>query len=204
MKVNYQTDNPLTNDACKAATGKTLDEWFAYLDEFDGLAKGRRAINNHLYGELKIDIWWTSAIAVEYERVRGAKEKDGRYKGYFICSTKTINAPIDKVYAAWATPESLSKWFGEGTTGKVADGEAFSNPDGNKGVYKRVRENKDLRFTWQGQEDESIVDVQFSDKGNGKTGLLVNHDRLQTRAEADGVRNAWAEALNKLKALVEA
>lgn len=203
MKVNFQTDQPLTNEASKAATGKTLDEWYVYLDKFDGIKKGRREITNHLFGELKIDTWWTSAIAVEYERERGVKEKDGRQKGYFICSTKTINAPVEKVYAAWASADALSKWFGEGTQAKIEDGGTFSNPDGNKGEYKRVRENQDLRFTWNGAEDESLVDVQFQDKGNGKTGLLVNHDRLQTRAEADGVRAAWAEALNRLKATLE-
>lgn len=203
MKVNYQTDNPLTNEACKAATGRTLDEWFAYLDEFDGLAKGRKLINNHLYGDLKIDIWWTSAIAVEYERARGVKEKDGRYKGYFICSTKTINAPIDKVYSQWASADALSKWFGP-VQAEVSDGGQFKTAEGHQGTFKRVRENKDLRFTWSGPEGESLVDVQFQDKGNGKTGLLVNHDRLQTRAEADGVRAAWGEALNRLKSLSEA
>jgi uncharacterized protein YndB with AHSA1/START domain len=204
MKVTYQTENPLTNDASKAATGRTLEEWYAYLDEFDGLTKGRKLINNHLYGELKIDIWWTSAIAVEYERERGVKEKDGLYKGYFICSTKTINAPLEKVYANWSSADALSKWFGDATKADVADGGSFSSPDGNTGVFKRVRQNKDLRFTWSGPEGESLVDVQFTDKGNGKTGLLVNHDRLQTRAEADGVRAAWGEALNRLKAISEA
>lgn len=203
MKINYATDHPLTNDGSKAATGKTLDEWFEYLDAFDALTKGRKLVNNHLYGDLKVDIWWTSAIAVEYERERGVKEKDGRQKGYFICSTKTINAPLDKVYAAWSNAESLSRWFGEGTEATVSDGGTFSNPDGNRGEFKRVRENKDLRFTWHGPDHESLVDVVFQDKGNGKTGLLVNHDRLQTRQEADGVRSAWGEALNRLKALAE-
>jgi len=47
------------------------------------------------------------------------------------------------------------------------------------------------------------VDVQFQDKGKGKTGLLVNHTRIQTRAEADSLRAAWASALDQLKALCE-
>jgi hypothetical protein len=47
------------------------------------------------------------------------------------------------------------------------------------------------------------IDVQFQDKGKGKTGLLVNLSRIQTRAEADGLRVAWAEALDRLKAVCE-
>jgi hypothetical protein len=45
--------------------------------------------------------------------------------------------------------------------------------------------------------------VQFQDKGKGKTGLLVNHTRIQNRDEADGLRAAWAQALNQLKATCE-
>lgn len=45
--------------------------------------------------------------------------------------------------------------------------------------------------------------MSVADKA-GKTYLLINHDRIQTKAEADGLRNAWAEAVNWLKALVEA
>jgi hypothetical protein len=33
--------------------------------------------------------------------------------------------------------------------------------------------------------------------------LMVNHTRIQTRAEADGLRAAWAEALDQLKGICE-
>ena len=57
-------------------------------------------------------------------------------------------------------------------------------------------ENKEMSTPTQ-------VDVQFQDKGKGKTGLLVNHTRIQTREEADGLRAAWAKALDQLKAVCE-
>ena len=73
-----------------------------------------------------------------------------------------------------------------------------------RGTFKRIRENKDLRFTWVGETgDESLVDVVLTDKGGGKTGLLVNHDRLQTKAEADGIRRAWSEAIDRMKKHLE-
>jgi uncharacterized protein YndB with AHSA1/START domain len=205
MKVNVQSDQPVTDEACKAATGKTLAEWFAILDSRGGPAQGRREINNYLFGECKVDQWWSPTIAVEYENSKGLAEKDGLKKGYFICSTKTVNAPLEKVYASWASAEGLGKWFGGGVKASVVDGGSFEDADGSKGSYKRVRENKDLRFTWEGSgvTPGSIVDVQFQDKGNGKTGLLVNHDRIQTRADADGLRNAWGEALARLKSVLE-
>ncbi|MBC8063984.1 MAG: SRPBCC domain-containing protein [Chlorobia bacterium] len=203
MKVNYQSDQPLTNDSCKAATGKTMDEWYAILDDFDAIKKGRRDSTVFLRDDQKVDLWWCTTLAVEYEAARRLKEKDGRLKGYFICSTKTISAPVEKVYSAWTDAGLLSKWFGDSTKVNLIEGGTFENADGNRGEYKRIREHKDLRFIWKGEQDESIVDMILQDKGGGKTGLLINHDRLQSRAEADGVRAAWADALTKLKSLVE-
>ncbi|MEP7273578.1 MAG: SRPBCC domain-containing protein, partial [Acidobacteriota bacterium] len=144
-------------------------------------------------------------IAVEYEMHHDLRKKDGLYEGYFICSTKTIAATPAEVYAAWASGDGLSKWFGPATRADVTDGGSFENKDGDHGTYLRVRLNKDLRLTFENPQFSapSQVDVQFQDKGKGKTGLLVNHARIQTRAEADAARTAWADALDRLKGVCE-
>ncbi len=204
MKVNFQSEYPLTDEACREATGKTLSEWYAEIDAIDGLAKGRREVGSYLGEKIGRESWWPGAIAVEYERERNKLEKDGRPKGYFICSTKTLNVPVEEAYRAWTSAESLASWFGSGVKIDLKEGGEFVDPDGNHGTFKRIRENKDLRFTWVGESgDESLVDVVLTDKGGGKTGLLVNHDRLQTKAEADGIRRAWSEAIDRMKKHLE-
>ena len=205
MKVKLETQNPMTDASVKSATGKTWQEWFGILDKRGGTAQGRRAINDFLYGECKLDIWWCSSINIEYEAARGVVEKDGRPKGYTICATKTITAPVDKAYDSWVTPDALNKWFSSKNKAEVADGGRYSNADGDAGLYKRVRENKDLRFTWENPAHTAgtIVDVVFQDKGKGKTNVMVTHDRIQTRAEADGLREGWGQALERLKAWLE-
>jgi len=204
MKVVLKSDFPISEEACKSTTGKTLQEWFAELDKLGGPSMGRKRINDFIYTQHKVDAWWAATINSLYETARGVVEKDGRAKGFNICVTKTIAAPIDRVYAAWADPGLLSKWFGEDTVADVADGGRYANKDGDTGVYKRVRPCKDLRFTWENPAHQpSIVDVSFSHKGNGKTGLLVNLDRVQGREEADGLRKGWGEAVERLKALLE-
>ncbi len=204
MKYHLEADHPVTDEAAKAATGKTLNQWFAELDNIDGLKQGRRAVGNLLY-EQKLDPWWCATIAVEYEKHHDARKKDGLYEGYFICSTKTIAAPVAEVFAAWASSAKLSEWFGEATQAEVKDGGSYASRDGDRGSFLRVRQNKDVRLTFENPafSAPSQVDVQFQDKGKGKTGLLVNHTRIQTRAEADGLRAAWADALNRLKAICE-
>lgn len=204
MIYRIEPDHPVTNEAARAATGKTLDQWFAELDKLDGVKQGRRAVNMHLY-EQKVDPWWCTTIAVEYEKHHDLRKKDGLYEGYFICSTKTIGAPLEEVFAAWSDPKKLSQWLGPATTAEAIEGGSYENREGDKGTFLRVRMNKDIRLTFENPafSAPTQVDVQFQDKGKGKTGLLVNHTRIQSRAEADALREAWATALGRLKALCE-
>jgi uncharacterized protein YndB with AHSA1/START domain len=206
MECNVQPDYPVTNEAAKKATGKSLDEWYKLIDAAGGTGLGRRKVNVLLYTDHKVDAWWSTTIAVEYERRHDLKKRDGLYEGYFICSTKTIAAPLDRVYKAWTDKAQLAKWFGGGARADVQEGGGFETKDGDRGSYLRVRENKDLRFSYErsGFTAPTQVDVVFEDKGKGKCGVLVNHTRLQTRGEADGVRAGWAAALDRLKSLMEA
>ncbi len=204
MKYELKADHPVTNQAAKASTGKTLDDWYKEIDGKDGVKIGRRAVNTYIL-EQKVDPWWCTTIAVEYEKNRDQRKKDGLFEGYFICSTKTISAAPADVYAKWSSSEGLSKWFGPATKAEVKDGGKYENKDGDRGTFLRVRGNKDLRLTFENPSFSSAsqVDVQFQDKGKGKTGLMVNHARIQTREEADALRASWAEALDRLKQVCE-
>ncbi|MEK6285273.1 MAG: SRPBCC domain-containing protein [Acidobacteriota bacterium] len=204
MQVNLKAEHALTE--VKAATGKSWEEWFSALDKRGGIAQGRRDIGTFLYAECKLDPWWCATINVQYEAARGVAEKDGRPKGYMICVTKTIAAAVDKAYEAWATSEGLNQWFSKKNKAEVADGGRYSNDDGETGLFKRVRKNKGLRFTWENPSHTSptIVDVVFQDKGKGETGVMITHDRIQKREEADGLREGWGQALDRLKTWLEA
>jgi hypothetical protein len=153
MKVVNKSDSPVTDAACKKATGKTLKQWFKELDVIDSLKKGRRATAQHVNAEA--DAWWSTTVAVESEAHHGVTKKDGRKEG---CSA----------------------------------------------TFTRVRPDKDLRFIWEhkGCSAPMQVDVQFQNN-KGKCLMNVMTSRIQTRAEADGLRNAWSEALVKLKQLCE-
>jgi uncharacterized protein YndB with AHSA1/START domain len=202
VKVLLESEHPVTEEVCKAATGKTIQEWFGVIDELGGPKVGRRAVIDKLYGEFKVDMWWITTLNHLYEAKNGVVEKDGRGKGFNICVTKTLPVPLEKVYEAWTQPELLSLWFGDDTKVDVTDGGTYSNADGDTGTFKRVRTKKDLRFTWENPAHQpSMVDVVFTDKG-GKTYLLVNLDRVQTRAEADGLRRAWGEAVERLRTML--
>ena len=156
MKVERKAEHAVSDETCKAATGRTLADWHGLIDGRGGLELGRRKIGDWLAGELKVDPWWSATITHEYELARGAVEKDGKPKGYTICATKTVKADPASCYLSLIHILTLP----------------------------------------------TPVEIKFAPSG-AKTTVMVTIERLQTRAEADGYRRAWGEALERLKQTLE-
>ena len=130
MKVESKSEYPMTDADARDATGKAWEDWFRAIDANGGPAPGRRAITDWLMKEHGLAPWWAQTIAVEYERTRGVREKDGRPKGYAICVTKTIAAPADRVFDAFGDPALMREWLGPGAKSEFAEGGSFSTSDG--------------------------------------------------------------------------
>lgn len=152
----------------------------------------------------KHDLWWPTTIYVEYEAHHGIKKKDGLAEGYSICCTKNISASVERVYSVWADSKMFAEMFGDNAKQELVEGGEFSCDGGCKGKFLRIRPDKDLRFTWEhpGATAPMQVDVMFQDN-KGKCLMNVMTARIQTRGESDGLRNAWSEALVRLKELAE-
>ena len=204
MKVELKSDQVVGEDSCKAATGKSLSEWFALMDARGGVALGRRELGQYLFAEMKVDPWWSATINCEYEVARNQLEKDGKARGYTVCATKTIKADPNACYAPFSSAKDMDRWFGSGHSLDLGDGGKLANADGNRATVKKANPGKTIRLTWEdtGLTIPTPVEIKFAPAG-AKTTVMVTIDRLQTRAEADGYRRAWGEALDRLKAVVE-
>jgi uncharacterized protein YndB with AHSA1/START domain len=208
MKVEFVSDFPVTDVACRKATGRSLQDWYKEIDgRVELKSKRRDAIQWIVEATGVKDPWWPTTIWVEYERVNGVvNKKDSLAEGFNICVTKTVAAAVPEMFRAWSDSKSLNRWFGESVKATVTDGGKFDDGDGHSGDFLRVRADKDLRFTWvdPGAASATLVDVVFQDKGKGKSGLMLQHQRIQNRSEADGLRRAWGAALDACKAMLEA
>ena len=128
-----------------------------------------------------------------------------------------INAPRNRVYAAWTDPAQLRRWFGPEnvrTRDIVAEtrvGGKFrwdlTNPEGEEmtvqGEYRELQPCGKIVFTWQWQDDEtwenhnSIVTVELSDVAGG-TELRLVHEQLPSEESRDNHNDGWNSLLTKL------
>ena len=134
---------------------------------------------------------------------------------------RVINAPRDRVYAAWTDPAQLRQWFGPEnvqTRNLVADARVggrfqwdLTNPEGEEmtvaGEYRELQPGKKVVFTWQWQDDEewqrreSIVAVEFSDCDGGTEVSLI-HEQLPSKESRDRHSEGWTSLLTKLEKFV--
>lgn len=204
MRIDWTADRAIDEAATRAATGKSMAEWFALLDGAGGPSLGRRALGQILIDQHKLDPWWSSTLLIEYEAAHGLGEKDGRAKGYTICATKSIKASPDQCYRAFAGASELDQWLGSGHQLDFRDGGSLRNADGNQAVVKKISPGKTIKLIWQGEHgaEDSPVEVKFQAAGT-KTTVMITHERLQGRPAADGLRRAWGQALDRLKQKLE-
>lgn len=130
---------------------------------------------------------------------------------------RRLNAPAEKVYAAWTDPERIVKWFGP-DSGPVTKAEidlrvggrfdiGFHTEDGEYhqvgGVYREVVPNEKLAFTWAWhtmKERESFVTITIKRDGNGSI-LTLHHEKFADEAARDGHSRGWTGSLDKLEKL---
>jgi hypothetical protein len=175
----------LSNEAVTKATGKGWAHWFALLDRADGVAKDHKGIVATLYPRHLKDGWWCQMITVAYEQARGLRQKHQKPGGFEISGSKTIEAPLTHLFAAWADDAVRRVWLGPYA--------AFT--------IRKATPGKSMRITWI--DGASSVDANFYAKGPAKSMVQVNHGKLRSASEARKWKQYWGRTLDKLKVTLE-
>lgn len=172
----------MSDEAVEAKTGKTWSRWFKHLDAAGAKKMTHQEIVAHLRNKHDVRPWWTQMVAVTYEQACGLREQHEKPSGYEISVSRTIGASSSKAFKAWVDDKTRKLWL-----------------PANFSIRKSTT-NKTIRITWS---DGTDVVAGFYPKSEGKCQVVAQHGKLKDAKAAAKMKEFWADALGRLKNLLE-
>lgn len=172
----------MSDEAVESKTGKNWNRWFKHLDAAGAKKMSHQQIVAHLSEKHGVRPWWTQMVAVTYEQARGLRDKHEKPQGYEISVSRTINAPVGNVFKAWTEEKTRKKWLPAKLT------------------IRKSTANKSLRINWE--DSKTSLAIAFLPKSKDKSQVVAQHGKLPDAKAAAKMKKFWADALDRLKALL--
>ena len=174
---DYAAVAGMSDSAVRAKTGRTWAEWVGTLDAARAAEKPHRQIVAYV-SSLGTPSWWSQMVTVGYERVRGLREK-GQLRGgrYNVSKSRTFSVPVARLFNAFANARTRRSWLPVNIT------------------VRSATRQKRMRIAW---EDGTHAQLAFTSKGNAKSVVSVQHEKLPDRSSANAMKTAWSEHLDRL------
>src|SRR5260221_6107738 len=178
---DYAETAGMSDAAVTKQTGKTWAQWVRVLDAVNASDKPHGEIVSHV-SSLGTPDWWAQMVTVGYERIRGLRDKGQRRGGsYEAGKSRTFAVPVETLYNAFANARKRLRWLPVKITVRTATPQ------------------KTMRVTWS---DKTDVHVYFFAKGDRKSSVAVQHQKLPDRATAGAMKLWWSERLDALSELL--
>jgi uncharacterized protein YndB with AHSA1/START domain len=184
MKAKSSIAPRMSDIAVKAKTGKNWKDWFSVLDKAGARKMNHQEIVKLVSEKHDVGPWWRQMVTVTYEQARGLREKHPKSDGYQISVSRTVNAPLIRLYKSFANAKSRSSWLGE-----------------NGLVVRTATTDKSMRVTWS--DKQTSLEINFYPKATDKSQVVVQHSKLPDAKSSATMKTYWGKALDRLRASLE-
>ena len=168
----------MSSDAVKAKTGKGWDEWFGVLDKAGAAQMPHQQIAALLHDKHGVPAWWTQMVTVGYEQVRGQRSLHQKPDGFEASASKTFSVPVAELFRRFDDAGLRAKWLGK-----------------EKLTVRKSTEAKSMRVTWG---DGTNLEIYFWPKGESKSSVQLQHNKLADEADVQSRKVFWKAALQRL------
>ena len=173
-------------EAVQKATSKLPEEWFSILDLAGAQQLTHKEIAAMLRSKHDVSGWWSQHLTVEYERARGMRALYETPRGFQVSASKTIAAPVPRVYEAFANGELRERWLPAAPL-----------------TVRKDTPLKSIRAVWDdGPEGATTVNVNYYERGEDRSQITVQHSKLSDAAEVEARREYWKAAFERLDNLL--
>jgi uncharacterized protein DUF4287 len=181
------TDGPtltMSDDAIRRRTGRGWEEWFDLLDEWGAADQPHKEIARWVAEAHAVGGWDAQAVTVNYERARKLRAVGEHSDGFRITASKTVAVPVERLYDAFVDESLRRRWL----------------PDGEL-RERTATKPKNARFDWG--DGETRLVAWFEAKGEAKSVVALQHERLADAAEAERMKAFWRDRVAALKQMLE-
>ncbi|GAA3752710.1 uncharacterized protein YndB with AHSA1/START domain [Spinactinospora alkalitolerans] len=125
-----------------------------------------------------------------------------RDAGWQIGVSKTVDRPVDEVWAFITSPAGVAIWLGEGVTVLSEQGAGYETTTGVRGETRSFRELDRVRLTWQPPDwsHDTTLQLAVRSAGAGRAMLVVHQERLADASERERQRRHWRGVITALVA----
>lgn len=175
---------PSSEDSVSKATGRSLEQWFKLLDDWDASSHTHTEIARWLQAEHGVAGWWSQNVTVAYERMRGGRAVGQTADGFSIGATKTVNVPVEQLFEAVSNDAIREAWL-----------------PGADMTLRTATAPKSARYNWE--DGSTRVIAGFASMGENKSQLSIQHERLPDTDTASEMKVYWRKRVAALKELLE-
>lgn len=178
---DYAAVAGMSDASVQAKSGKSWAEWVRLLDAAGATEKPHRDIVALLSAE-GLESWWAQMVTVGYERVRGLRERGQRREGtYEANKSRTFAVPVERLFEAFTNARLRKKWLDVKVT------------------VRSATPHKYVRMIW---DDGTPVQVGFLSKGDAKSSVAIQHEKLPDKAAAAAIKTKWSGCFDRLHDLL--
>ena len=168
----------ISSDAVKAKTGNGWDEWFAILDAANARSLPRKEIVSLLHGKHALAGWWAQMVTVGYEQERGLRQAHQQSGCFTANISRTLPFPAAAIYDAFISTGLRERWLD---------------------LELRITTSTPSKSVRIAASDRTRIDVNLYPKGEAKTTIQLQHEKLPTAEAVVERKSYWAAALEKLR-----
>lgn len=125
-----------------------------------------------------------------------------RGAGWQIGVSKTVDRPVEEVWAFITSPAGMAIWLGEGVRVLSELGADYQTASGIRGRTRSFRVLDRVRITWRPADWSHDTTLQLAVRaaGPGRAMLRVHQERLADAEERERQRSHWRAVIAALVA----
>ena len=182
-------------------TGRSWKEWVEVIGSAENGVWDHKTLVTYLRQTQGLTHWWAQTVTVGYEKLTGRRiTGETADVGFQVGIQRTFSVSLPEAWKLIASTKGLSILIDDCHGREIRQGEKFETDDSSTVEIRVLQENHHIRMNWTppGWKMATVLQVRVLEKGEGKVGISIHHEKLPDHQTREIMRERWKQALSRL------